>query len=150
MSKSLPANPTDARQRPEWSNHLALDVAMGTGVDAILEAYELQMHEFVQINKDPQFISQVNKSRKDLEKEGMSFRIKAQIQAEQYLTNSWDMIHNEGVDPKVRADLIKSTMRWAGYDAPAVAGVAGAGGGFSVVINLNGKDKGQTYEGELE
>jgi hypothetical protein len=129
---------------------LALDVAMGTGVDAILEAYDLQMHEFVQINKDPQFISQVNKSRKDLEKEGMSFRMKAQIQAEQYLTNAWNMVHDKEVDPKVRADLIKSTMRWAGYDAPAVAGAAGGSGGFSVVINLNGKDKGQTYEGELE
>lgn len=150
MADYLPANPTDTKQRPEWSSHLALDVAMGTSVDAILDAYGLQMHELAQIKQDPLFVQQVGKVKKDLEKEGMTFRMKAQIQAEQYLTNSWDMVHNEDVDPKVRADLIKSTMRWAGYDAPAGANVAGAGGGFSVVINLNSGEKGTTYEGELE
>lgn len=150
MNDLMPANPTDARQRPEWSSHLALDVAMGTSVDAILEAYELQMHELAAIKQDPQFVAQVGRVRKDLEKEGMSFRMKAQIQAEQYLTNSWEMVHDGDIDPKVRADLIKSTMRWAGYDAPAGAGTAGAGAGFSVVINLNGKPEGETYEGQLE
>lgn len=150
MTELVPTNPTDLKERPEWSSHLALDVAIGTSVDAILEAYSLQMHELVAIKKDPQFITQVNKMRKDLDKEGVSFRLKAQIQAEHYLQNSWDMIHDGDVDPKVRADLIKSTMRWAGYDSPAGAGVAGAGGGFSVVINLGGKSQGNTYEGETE
>lgn len=150
MAELVPTNPTDIKERPEWSSHLALDVAIGTSIDAILEAYDLQMHELVAIKQDPQFITQVNKMRKDLDKEGVSFRMKAQIQAEHYLQNSWDMIHDGDVDPKVRADLIKSTMRWAGYDSPAAAGAAGAGGGFSVVINLGGKSGGNTYEGETE
>lgn len=150
MNDLVPTNPADLKERPEWSSHLALDVAIGTSVDAILDAYDLQMHELAAIKQDPQFITQVNKMRKDLDKEGVSFRMKAQIQAEHYLQNSWDMIHDGDVDPKVRADLIKSTMRWAGYDNPAGANGVGAGGGFSVVINLGGKDKGHTYEGEIE
>lgn len=150
MADLVPTNPTDIKERPQWSSHLALDVAIGTSIDAILEAYELQMHELVEIKKDPHFISQVGRMRKDLEKEGVSFRMKAQIQAEHYLQNSWDMVHDEDIDPKVRADLIKSTMRWANYDNPAAAGPVGAGGGFSVVINLGGKPQGDTYEGELE
>jgi hypothetical protein len=150
MTELVPANPTDLKERPEWSSHLALDVAIGTSIDAILEAYDLQMHELAAIKQDPQFTSQVERMRKDLEKEGVSFRMKAQIQAEHYLQNSWDMVHDKDVDPKVRADLIKSTMRWAGYDAPQGAGAGGPGGGFSVVINLGNAEKGSTYEGELE
>ena len=58
------------------------------------------------------------------------------------------MVNDADTDPKVRADLIKSTVRWAGFDAPSGTG-EGRGGGFTVNINLGGR-KGETIEGEFE
>ena len=62
------------------------------------------------------------------------------MQAEEYLKTSYQMVTDNDLDPKVRADLIKSTARWAGFDAPSQAGVGGTGG-ISISINLGQADK---------
>lgn len=149
MGNVVPVNPVGTQERPEWSTQLVLDVAIGTDPDAICEAYGLQFHEYERLKGDVQFMAQVAKMRKELEKEGVSFRLKAQMQAEEYLQDTWRMVKDEDTDPKVRADLIKSTVRWAGFDAPA-QGVSGPGGGFTVNINLGSHRQGQTIEGEVE
>lgn len=150
MTDTTLANPVDVQERPQWSTQMVLDVAIGTSVDAILDAYNLQFHEYERLKGDVQFMAQVAKMRKELEKEGVTFRLKAQMQAEHYLTTSWDMVKDSEVDPKVRADLIKSTVRWAGFDQPAGTAV-GPGGGFTVNINLgNAAPVGTTIEGERE
>jgi hypothetical protein len=74
-----------------------------------------------------------------VKKEGMSFRLKARLQAEELLKTSWRLIHapTDEVPPSVKADLVKATMRWAGYDNKETA--AGAvNNGFNIQINLGG------------
>jgi len=148
MNQVVSANPVDTQTRPEWTTQLVLDEAIGTSADAICEAYGLQYHEYMALKENVQFMAQVSKMRKELEKEGVSFRLKAQMQAEQYLNRSWEMVNDVETDPKVRADLIKSTVRWAGFDSPAGAGES-RNGGFTVNINLGGRN-GETIEGEFE
>jgi len=81
-----------------------------------------------------------------LKEEGMSFRIKAKLQAEELLKTSWRMIHNPATPPSVAADLIKSTARWAQYDTPAAVQTQ-PGSGFSISINFNGEKPMKTIDG---
>jgi hypothetical protein len=67
----------------------------------------------------------------------MSFKLKARLQAEELLKTSWRLIHApaEEVPSSVKADLLKATMRWAGYDIKEQA-VAGGGNALNIQINL--------------
>lgn len=135
--ETLPAarvNPVPAS--PDWSLRLAIDVALGASVDSILETYALQMHEYERVCADVHFAARVAGIKRELQKDGASFRLKAALQAEALLVTSWDMIHNDDVAATVRAQLIRDTVRWAGMDNPAPAAVAGAGGGFSITMNF--------------
>jgi hypothetical protein len=83
------------------------------------------------------FIIQLASIQKELDKEGVSFRLKARLQAEELLQTSWALIHSPATPATVKAGLIKDTVRWAGWDAPPQEN-GGGRGGFSVNIVLNG------------
>ena len=68
--------------RPELLLRLAVDVALGTAMDSLLEAYNLQHHELKRVMESDVFVQQLAVVRKQLAKEGATFRMKAQIQAE--------------------------------------------------------------------
>jgi len=102
--------------------HLVMDVALGTSTDSILESHDLQYHQFEAICKSPQFALQVADLRKQLEKEGATFRLKAQLQADFYLTQVHEMVMDKEMDPKVRVRLIEDVARWGGLDAPEQTG----------------------------
>jgi len=123
-----------------WQSSLVLDIAMGTDEDIICEAYELQYPQLQAIKNDPAFMARLKKAADDLNKEGATFRLKAQMQAEALLQTSFAMIHSDEIDPKVRAKLISDTVRWAGYDNAAAAG-AETGPGISIHIDLGAADK---------
>jgi len=133
-------NPADGLP-VQWQTSLVIDVAMGVSKDSICEAYALQYPQLNAIIDMPSFSKRLEDMERELSKEGASFRLKAQMQAEDYLKTSYTMVQDRELDPKVRADLIKSTARWAGFDDPAGAGAAGAGGGISISINLGEADK---------
>lgn len=124
----------------QWQSSLVLDLAMGVDKDAICEAYDLQYAQLCAIEGNPSFAARVESTRKDLEKEGASFKLKAQMQAEEYLKTAFKMVHDDDVDPKVRAKLIADTIRWAGFDN-ASSEVGGSGSGISISINLSNADK---------
>uniref|UniRef100_A0A6M3X410 Uncharacterized protein n=1 Tax=viral metagenome TaxID=1070528 RepID=A0A6M3X410_9ZZZZ len=128
-------SPTGPELRPEWSMRLVMDVALDTTTESILEAHELQYHQFEAICKNPQFVAKVADLRKDLEKEGASFRMKAQIQADFYLAKVHEMIMDPETDERVVTRLIEDTVRWGGLDAPPTVG-DGKVGGFSININF--------------
>lgn len=133
--------------RPDWSMRMAVDVAIGASVESIMETYNLQHHDYTRIVNDAHFLAKVAGIRKSLEKEGASFRLKAQLQAEELLATSWQMIHDPDVPSTVRAALIKDTVRWASWDNPQQVG-GGPGGGFSININLGNAQQPVTIEGE--
>lgn len=135
--------------RTEWSMHLVMDVALNASKDSILEAHSLQFHELERIVANPQFVLAVAKLRKDLEKEGATFKLKAQLQADHYLQKVHEMVMDPDMDPKVVTRLIEDVARWGGLDAPqAVNG--GAMGGFSISINFSNESKrqGLTIDGD--
>jgi hypothetical protein len=50
------------------------------------------------------------------------------------------LIHDPGVSAAVKADLIKSTVKWAGLEPKNDVATEGTGGGVRITINLGGKN----------
>ena len=124
-----------------WQSSLVTDVALGVDEESICEAYNLQFPQLQRIKADEGFRTRLAKLAEELKKEGVSFRLKAQMQAEALLETSFSMIHNDDVDPKVREKLIANTIRWAGYDNKAAEGAQGAGSGITISIDLGNANK---------
>lgn len=114
------------------------EIAMRTSsTRAICEAYNISEAEWELIRHDPTFLGDLERAVKIVAQEGMSFKIKAKLQAEELLKTSWRTIHDPATPSNVRADLIKATMRWAEYDTPPAANATVAGGRGSFSININ-------------
>lgn len=148
LAPYIPPSASGPELRPEWSMHLVMDVALNSSTESILEAHGLAHHHFERICANPVFATQVATLRKDLEKEGATFRLKAQLQADAYLAKVHEMIMSPGTDEKVVTRLIEDVVRWGGLDAPAPA-AQGSMGGFSINISFGQNEKrGITIDGD--
>lgn len=133
---TLPINHT------KWSDRLAFDVALtlegsGETLQEVMVRHNISGDDILRFNRDPVFLKRVEQYRNDIRDNGITFKLKARAQAEELLTTSWFLIHDPAVSPSVKADLIKNTVRWAGYEPknnePADGGTSG---GVTITINL--------------
>ena len=132
-----------------WNNRLALDLALalegsGEPVADVLSRHEIDQDTLMEMSKDPLFSRTVDGFRDEIRDKGLSFKLKARAQAEELLKTSWLLIHDPMTAPSVKADLIKHTVRWAGYEAPSVVDTSGnaSAGGVRITINLGGAQVG--------
>ena len=68
------------------------------------------------------------------------------MKAEDFLTESYKIVKDQNIPASVRAKLIESTVRWAGYDKKA-EDVAAAGSGFNIILNLGQGQQTQVNNG---
>lgn len=121
-----------------WPPTLPFEIALKTApLDQIREEYGFDEAEWAALPQNPLFVADLAAAVEAVKKDGMSFKIKARLQAEELLKQSWRLIHApaDEVPPSVKADLIKATMRWAGYDAKEAAATTNANA-FQININL--------------
>ena len=119
-----PDNPAEIGYPPT----LPLEIALGTSpIAEVLAAYGIPDHEWERIRYDDAFVVALYNAREMLHKDGMSFKIKAKLQAEELLKTTWAIIHARETSPQVKADLIKATVRWAGYDVQETQSAGGTG-----------------------
>ena len=87
-------------------------------VKDVCQAYGISKREWDELRVNPLFLMALQGANEALKKEGMTFKIKARLQAEALLQTSWSLIHApaEEVPSSVKADLIKFTIKAAGYD----------------------------------
>lgn len=125
-----------------WPATLPIEIALKTApLSRLKDEYGYSDEEWDALRYDPVFLSDLAQAVETVKQDGMSFKLKAKLQAEEILKTSWKMIHdNTGNTPSsVRADLIKSTMRWAGYDNKDAAGAGGTqANALQININLGG------------
>lgn len=113
---------------------LALNVAP---VEDVCAAYGLSRQDFEALAQHPAFVQAYAAAVESLKQDGMRFKVKAQLQAEELLGQSWKLIHDVDTPPAVKAALIKDTVRWAGYEPKGATAASDAGGtGLSIQINL--------------
>lgn len=142
MTVAAPRQVPDIIPGPSWSDAFALDIALklegsADSMNDIMATHGVSSTDMLRLNTDKQFIQRVGHYRNEIRTNGLGFRMKAKVQAEELLSTSWSLIHAPDVSPAVKADLIKSTVRWAGLepkgDAPTIGG---SGGGVRISINI--------------
>ena len=120
---------------PRLAYELALEMDTPTGT---FERYGYGIDEATRIMAMPGFIATVRKYRDEIVGTGVSFRLKAKVQAEDLLTHSYEMATDPEVPPAVRADLIKWTAKVANLEPKDKGEGAGAGAGFTLNISFGG------------
>ncbi len=123
-----------------WDPRLAYELALEMDEAAnVFERYGYTRDDAVRLLGNPAFVATVKKYREEVVAGGVSFRLKAKIQAEDLLTHSYEMATDPEVPPAVRADLIKWTARVAALE-PKEKGEGGgaAGAGFTLNISFGG------------
>ena len=108
----------------------------GETLQEVMTRHKIGANEILEFNADPVFLKKVEHYREEVREKGLTFKLKARAQAEELLTTSWMLIHDPAVSPAVKADLIKSTVKWGGLEPKNVETEAGAGGGVRITINL--------------
>lgn len=139
--------PGGAVDRPEWNIRVVIDFVLGASKEAICEEYNFTEQFYDRMVNDVGFIGKVAALQKELQKDGATFTLKAKLQAEDLIDESYKMAKDPDCDPRVRAKLIADTVRWAGFDKNGAS--PDGTGGFSININLNGKRLGDTLDGEV-
>jgi hypothetical protein len=125
----------------KWNDRLAFDVALtlegsGETLQEIIARHNISANDILAFNADPIFLKKVEHYRGEVRDKGLTFKLKARAQAEELLTTSWLLIHDPAVSPAVKADLIKSTVKWAGLEPKGDVVTDGGGGGVKITINL--------------
>lgn len=142
----IPFMDTLPLKHTKWSDRLAFDMALmlegsGETLDEVKTRHGVSTEDILAFNKDPIFLKKVESYRDEIREKGMTFKLKARAQSEELLTTSWTLIHNPDVSAAVKADLIKSTVKWAGLEPRNNEVVQeGAGGGVKITINLGGQE----------
>ena len=107
---------TSPLKHTKWSDRLAFDVALtlegsGETMQEVMGRHNIGASDLLKFKQDPVFLKKVEHYRDEVREKGMTFRLKARAQAEELLTTSYLLIHDPGVSPAVKADLIKSTVK---------------------------------------
>jgi hypothetical protein len=140
-------------QATKWSTRLALDIALQLSdsdafdLGEILAFHKLTEPELVKIAADPLFQRQVQQFRDEIRDKGLGFRTKCKIMADEVLKTTWSLVHDQDTSPAVRADLIKSLVRWADLEPKDKAGIGGDVGGVKITINLGPREESRVIEG---
>ena len=132
---NLPLNHT------KWNDRLAFDVALtlegsGETLQEVMARHNISANDILTFNADPVFLKKVESYRNEVREKGLTFKLKARAQAEELLTTSWLLIHDPAVSPAVKADLIKSTVKWAGLEPKDAGPQDNNSGGVKITINL--------------
>lgn len=117
-----------------------LEIALKTApLPDICRAYGIDRATWDHLKTSARFLADLRAAQALVAEEGMSFRVKARLQAEELLKTSWKLIHapSDEVPSSVKADLIKFTIRAAGYDESAKKDTGtGQGPTFNLQINM--------------
>lgn len=137
-----------------WSDRLAFEIALrlegsGEPLEDIAHRHNISTNRLLEICSDRVFEKKVKEYREDIQERGLTFRLKARTQAEALLATSWILIHDPQTSAAVKADLIKSTVKWAGLEVKTDAAMVaeGASGGVKIIINLDKATDPKVIEG---
>lgn len=128
-----------------WPPTLPIELALKTATPAELRLeYGFTSEEWLALRSNPVFLADLAGACELVRQEGMSFKLKAKLIAEENLTEVFKLTRDPLCPPAVRGKLIELTARWAGFD-PRTNGEEGVHGGpvnantLNIQINLGDK-----------
>lgn len=100
-----------------WPPTLPIELALKTASPAELRVeYGYTQEEWDALGRNPVFLKELAGTCELVRQEGMSFKFKAKLIAEENLKEVFKMTRDPACPPQVRGKLIELTARWAGYD----------------------------------
>lgn len=124
-----------------WPPTLPIELALKTASPAeIMHEYGYTLEEWNGLRENPVFLKELAGACELVRQEGMSFKLKAKLIAEENLKEVFKLTRDPACPPAVRGKLIELTARWAGFD-PRTNGENGEGGALqantlAITINL--------------
>jgi hypothetical protein len=121
-----------------WPATLPIEVALKTAsINDICAGYGIDRAGWEKLRTNPVFIKELQEIVDSIRKEGVSIRLKAGLQCDQYLVTAYKMIHSptDEVPASVKADLLKFMFRVAGLDKSS-EGVSNASTTLNIQMNL--------------
>lgn len=125
-----------------WPPTLPIELALKTATPQQLkEEYGYSDAEWNALPKNPVFMADLASACELVKQEGMSFKLKAKLIAEENLKEAFRMVRDPATPPAVKGKMMEVTARWAGFD-PRTNGEESGGGGpvnantLNIQINL--------------
>lgn len=128
-----------------WPPTLPIELALKTATPEELRVeYGYTKQEWDELPRNVVFMRDLAAACELVRQEGMSFKLKAKLIAEENLKQVWKMVHDNSVNAPpaaVKGKLIELVARWAGFD-PRTNGSEGPAGGpvnantLNIQINL--------------
>jgi hypothetical protein len=131
-----------------WPSTLPIELALKTASPQELkEHYGFTDEEWAALRHHPVFIRELAAACELMKQDGMSFKAKCKLQAEGMLETNWRLVHapSSEVPAAVKARLMETTFRMAGYDSKE--GVGNIGSQLAIQINFGA---GQTATAQIE
>lgn len=120
-----------------WPPTLPIELALKTASPGELRIeYGYTDEEWDALRGNPVFLSELAGACELVRQEGMSFKLKAKLIAEENLKEVFRMTRDPNCPAQVRGKLIELTARWAGFD-PRTNGEEAVGGGALQANTLN-------------
>jgi len=120
-----------------WPPTLPIELALKTASPAELRIeYGYEPEEWEALRQNKVFLKELAGACELVRQEGMSFKLKAKLIAEENLKEVFRLIRDTGTPAQVKAKLIEVNARWAGFD-PRTNGEEGNGGGALQANTLN-------------
>lgn len=122
-----------------WPPTLPIELALKTASPGELQVeYGYTDEEWAELPRNPVFMRDLAGACELVRQEGMSFKLKAKLIAEENLKQVWKMIHADHVlvPAAVKGKLIELTARWAGFDPRTLPEGGGAGPVNANTLNI--------------
>lgn len=120
-----------------WPAKLPFEIALGKRpLNVLLDDFGINADHWRLLCDNRQFKQAVGKELAELRENGVTFKHKAQIMAEDYLLLIDQWIHSSETPLGTKIDLVKSVVGWGDLN-PKKAEVAGSGAGTAFNIQIN-------------
>jgi hypothetical protein len=120
-----------------WDTKLVFDLALGIDdLDDILERHQIEKSYLDLLYDNRLFRSEILGLKSEMQKDGVSLRTKARLQAESYLRVMDDMVHDISTTASVRLDTIKQICKLGDVEPKKDSAGTISGEGFNLQINI--------------
>lgn len=124
-----------AKASEPWPSRLPFDVALGVeDSDEICLRHDIDPDTLIALLAHPLFQKQVDQHKQDILANGLSFKTKARIQAETYLSELDDIIADKTIGAGLRLQAIQSVVKYAGLEPKNGDGNGNTGGTTRLVF----------------
>jgi len=100
-----------------WPPDFLLELALGLEpTQDIMDRYGVTPLQLQQWYEHPVFKKELTELQKRISDEGLSFKLKSRVQAEQYLKEIHKVMTDRATPPNVKLEILRSLAKWAGFE----------------------------------